>query len=263
MSNGTPATGLNTRRDTAVRWKWVSRGLILKLVAICLSALMLLSVSALAVANPQALLTSRVGYALGAGFFAALIFDLTGRSLCSVAPVTTPTHATIAASIGCQLAAIIVFVTTLVSIPELELLARILIGVILAGCAHALAAVFFVMFARNIAIHLGRDDLALSPISVLFLFGGGFSTSTIIIVVLFVLLLCPCMWWLIYIALAFLQKGWQEYGLPEALLWPMVRLVPVLCFGLLYFVPLYRYGRLLLQLRSAANQCARELTPQF
>ncbi len=260
MSNETPATGLNTGRATAVQWNWVSRGLSLKLVAIRLSGLMFLIVSALAVANPQALLTSGVGYKLGAGFLAALTFDFAGRLLCSVVPVTQATRATIAGSIGCQLAAIILFVTTLVSIPELELPVRILIGILLAGCAHVLAAVFFVMFARNIAVYLERDDLALRPIRVLFVFGGNFSASTIIIVILFLLLLCPCTWYLIYLGFAFVQMGWRAYGLPEALLWPLVRLVPVLSFSLLYLGPLYRYGRLLLQLRSAVNQRASELT---
>ena len=256
MSNGSPATGLNTGLDTALQWNWVSRGLMLKLVAISLSSLMLSIIGALA--EPQALLTSSVGYTLGAGFFAALTFDFTGRLLCSVAPVTSPMRATIAGSIGCQLAAIIVFVTTLVTIPELELPARILIGILLAGCAHALAAVFFVMFARNVAVYLGRDDLALSPILVLFLFGGTSAMSMTIAVILVVLF--PCMWVVILVALMALQAGWQEYGLPQALLWPLVRLVPILFFGLLYFGPLYRYGRLLLQLRRAVNQRVRELT---
>lgn len=245
---------LNTVRDTALQWNWVSRGLMLKLVAIGLSAIMLSIIGALALVEPQALLTSSVGYTLGAGFFAALTFDFSGRLLCSVAPVTSPMSATIAGSIGCQLAAIIVFVTMLVTIPELELPARILIGILLAGCAHALAAVFFVMFARNVAAYLGRDDLALSPILVLFLFGGTSAMSMTIAVILVVLFfLTPCMWGVLF----YLQSGWQEYGLPQALLWPLVRLVPILFFGLLYFGPLYRYGRLLLQLRRAVNQRRR------
>jgi hypothetical protein len=126
----------------------------LKLLAIGLSALTLSIIGALALVEPQALLTSSVGYTLGAGFFAALTFDFTGRLLCSVAPVTSPMSATIAGSIGCQLAAIIVFVTML-TVRELELPVRILIGILPAGCAHALAAVFFVMFARNVAVYLG------------------------------------------------------------------------------------------------------------
>lgn len=230
----------------------------LKLVAIGLSALTLSIIGALALVEPQALLTSSVGYTLGAGFFAALTFDFTGRLLCSVAPVTSPMRATIAGSIGCQLAAIIVFVATLVLISELELPERILLGIVLAGCAHALAAVFFVVFACNVAAYLGRDDLALSPILVLFLFGGTSAISMTIAVILVVLL--PCMGVFFPVAPWALQAGWQEYGLPQALLWPLVRLVPILFFGLLYFGQLYRYGRLLLQLRRAVNQRVRELT---
>ncbi|MCY2979582.1 MAG: hypothetical protein NTU79_13030 [Planctomycetota bacterium] len=231
---------LNTGRDTALQWNWVSRGLMLKLVAIGLSSLMLSIIGALALVEPQALLTSSVGYTLGAGFFAALTFDFTGRLLCSVAPVTSPTRATIAGSIGCQLAAIIVFVTALLPISEQELPARILLGIVLAGCAHALAAVFFVVFACNVAAYLGRDDLALSPILVLFLFGGTSAMYMTIVVILVVLLSCPCIWFLF--------------------IWPLTRPVPILFLGLLYFGPLYCYGRLLLQLRRAVNQRVRELT---
>jgi len=93
---------------------------------------------------------------------------------------------------------------------------------------------------------------------VLFLFGGTSAMSMTIAVILVVLL--PCMWVVFPVAPWALQAGWQEYGLPQALLWPLVRLVPILFFGLLYFGQLYRYGRLLLQLRRAVNQRARELT---
>lgn len=76
MSNRTPATRLNIFRSTAMQWNWVSRGLMLKLVAVGLSSLVLLIISALAMANPQALVTSSVGYTLGAGVFMALTFEV-------------------------------------------------------------------------------------------------------------------------------------------------------------------------------------------
>ncbi len=49
-----------------------------------------------------------------------------------------------------------------------------------------------------------------------------------------------------------------SHGLPEHWLWPFVRLVPALLVGLLYWVPVYRYARLLWQLRSAVDQRASQ-----
>ncbi len=249
---------INPNRTVAGKWKWVSRGLTLKLGAITLSSLALLAVSALAVVNAQTLWRSNIGYWIGAGFFAALVIDFMGRSMCIAAPVAQSTRASIAASIGCQFAAIIAFVAAVLMIQELDLPARLLIGALLAGFAHTLAALFFVVFARNIAVSLDRVDLASTPLAVLFLFGGSLSTSMVVVLSLGVLLMCPCMWWFVYVPIAVMQQTWQANGLPEHWLWPFVRLVPALLVGLLYWVPVYRYARLLRQLRSAVDQRASQ-----
>ncbi len=254
MTNSGSAGELSIGDDSGGKWKWLNRGLLLKLVAIGLLAFLFLLASVLVVAHPQSLLNSRVGYSLGAVLFTTLVLDVASAAFCFVAPITKPMRLAIAGTIGCQIASLIVFITALATISELDLPARIFVGGVLAGCVRALAAMFFVVFIRNIAIHVGRDDLAFSPISVLLLSGGALSTTTIIVVIMFVLLLCPCMWWLIYAVLAAVQQGWQQYGLPETLLGPTIRLVPVLCLGLLFFGPLYRYGRLLSQLRTAIDQ---------
>lgn len=216
-----------------------------------LSALLFFILSALAVMNPEILWIPVVGKSIGAGYFAALLLDFAGRSFCVMAPMETAPRASIAASIASQFAAIVVFVTPLVTVPELDLSQRVLIGVLMAGAAHALAAFFFIMFARSLALHLGRQDLGLAPVGVLFLFGGSFTTTAIVVPIALALLLCPCLWWLFYPFAAMFVRSWEQAGLPVSLLYALVRLVPVFLLGWLYSMPLSRYGWLLANLRSA------------
>ncbi len=253
MPNDPTDNALWTDLASVAKWNWVSRGLSLKLGALTLSALIVVAIGVLVVVNPQTLSTSSVGYWFLAGFFVALIIDFTGRSLCGVAPLTQSARAWIVASIGCQFCAIVAFVTVLLTIPEIALPARISLGILLAGMAHSLAAFFFVLFARRIAVSFGRNDLAFTPAAVFFLFGSSISTSMIVMLVLGVLLLCPCVWWYLFIAIGVVQRGWIEYGLPENLVWPLTRLIPTLLVAVLFGIPVFGYARMLLQLRKAID----------
>lgn len=191
-------------------------------------------------------------------FLVVLLLDFTGRTLCMATSVTRHSRAAVCGSIGCQLAAIILLVTPLFALPELPIPARLLTGFLLAGCVQALAAILFMLYARDIAISLGRPDLARSPMRVLCFFGaasGSFTTASVVLGALLVfVLICPCLWWLVYVGLAVLEQSWRQSPLPIAMLWPLVRLVPILLVSLLFFLPLYRYGQLIWQLVNAIDR---------
>lgn len=243
---------------TDSRWAWVSWGFKLKLIALSLLIFMLLAIAGAAVVVPRTLILPNVNYAAVACFLPVLLLDFAGQLLCMATPVAHHSRAAAGGSIGCQLTAIILLVAPLFTLPELSITVRLLTGFLLAGCAQALVAILFMLYARDMSISLGRPDLAGSPKQVLWFFGlasGSFTTASVVLVTLLVIvLICPCLWWLVYVGLAVLEQSWRRSPLPMALLWPLVRLVPILLVSLVLYLPLYRYGKLLWQLGNAVDR---------
>lgn len=254
MSTESPESPFAVEPGSRSAWLWVRRGLKLKLVAVELLALLGLAVGATAVAAPQWLALPAAQYVAVALFSSALACDVVGRSLCLNVPLAPRTRYVAAASIGCQAAAIVVLIVPLFAVPELPVAMRLVTGLLLAGVAQSIAAVLFMIFARSMAIALGRTDLAQSPFEVLFLYGGSFTTLVGPLSILGVVLLCPCAWWGVYVAAVFLVRTWQEAGLPAGMLGPFLRLVPTLLVGLILSAPLYRYGRFLGRLIDAVDR---------
>ena len=230
-------------------WGWVSLGLRLKLAALGLLAVLLSGIAGTTVVAPRTLAAPDVATMIAIAFLVALVLDFVGRCMCVAVPLTQPARTFLASSIGFQLAAVILLFTPWLAIPELTLPLQILVGLALAACGQAFAAMLFMLYARYLAIALERTDLSKSPLQVLGLIGvAGTSFTTggaALAILVFLVMLCPCLWWLGYVGLVVLEQGWRNSGFPEALFWPAVRLAPTLVVALLCYSPLYRYGRLL------------------
>ncbi|XZE52952.1 hypothetical protein SH139x_004659 [Planctomycetaceae bacterium SH139] len=238
-----------------LEWGRISRGLQLKLIAAGILAGLFAGLAVLMVASPRTLALPTVLYLLAAVFLLTLLIDFAGRLLC-LTPVSSPqsTRVFVAASIGSQLFAIILLFTPLLAVPELPLSVQITIGLLLAGCGQAIAAVLFMVYVRKLAIMLGRADLARWPLIVLSFNAGSLSITIILFASLCFILACPCMWWLAYVGMAILTEAWRDIGLAAPMLLLLGRLVPTLLFGLLLYSPLYRYGKLLSELKAAVDR---------
>lgn len=239
-------------------WRWVRRGLLLKLVAVCLFAILLVGVAAVGVFNSPMSLEAHAPNVLAALVATCAALDLSGRVLCFFSPDIGTARRAIAVSVVAQSAAALAFVVPIFAIPELPLAARCALGFPFAIIAQAIAAKLFMVFARDVALAVDRPDLAERSNKVLWLFGvagGTFTTSYLpLTVVLLTMLVCPCLWWPLLLLLSILIRMWSESGGSASSSWVVLRVVFIAPLFLAATPPLIRYGRVMWQLATAVRR---------
>lgn len=239
-------------------WTWVRRGLFLKLVAVCLFAILLVGVAAIGVFGSPASLQAHVPNALAAFVAICAVLDLSGRALCLFSPDIGTARRAVAVSVVAQVAAAFVFIVPIFAIPELPLAVRCALGFPFSLIAQAIAAKLFMVFTRDVALAVDRPDLAERSNNVLWLFGmagGTFTTSYLpLAIVIVAMIACPCLWWPLYVVLSVLGRMWSEAGGSAESFWLGLRVAFIAPALLLAAPPLIRYSRLIWQLAAAVGR---------